>query len=186
MLEKLPVSLIEGRLRRHLGRRHTPRARDGLFDIVSWELPKTVRRRAAHFGQTNPTNPTRVVPAKAGTHIPRSLVMGHGSPPASRASAGTTIFHENEEEPTCGCGKRSRAPFPCFRPVIYRERRNFNVLSRRRAVRRPSAFRSVARYFFCYLQERRGGVRAVAVAGRAFRTRGAVTACRPKESQGPP
>src|SRR5215813_3922562 len=29
------------------GRRHAPRERDGLFDIVRWELPKTVRRRAA-------------------------------------------------------------------------------------------------------------------------------------------
>src|SRR6266496_1719887 len=29
------------------GRRNAPRERDGLFDIVSWELPRTVRRRAA-------------------------------------------------------------------------------------------------------------------------------------------
>src|SRR5215469_6362029 len=29
------------------GRRHAPRERDGLFDIVSWKLPKTVRRGAA-------------------------------------------------------------------------------------------------------------------------------------------
>src|ERR1700730_9179285 len=39
------------------GRRHAPRERDGLFDIV--------RRSASavHFGETNPTNPTRVVSA---------------------------------------------------------------------------------------------------------------------------
>src|SRR5262244_2319957 len=29
------------------GRRNAPRERDGLFDIVRWKLPKTVRRRAA-------------------------------------------------------------------------------------------------------------------------------------------
>src|SRR3984893_690872 len=58
--------------------------------------------------------------------------MGPGSPPASRASAGTTIFHQNEK-PTCGCGKRSRAPLPCFRPVIYREWCNSNVSRRQRA-----------------------------------------------------
>src|SRR5262245_30782515 len=29
------------------GRKNAPRERDGLFDIVRWELPKTVRRRAA-------------------------------------------------------------------------------------------------------------------------------------------
>ena len=40
------------------------------------------------------------------------------------------------EEPTCGCTKSPPAQFPCFRPVIYRERRNSNVSSRQRAVHR--------------------------------------------------
>jgi len=38
------------------------------------------------------------------------------------------------EEPTCGCRKRSPGPFPCFRPVLYRECRNSNVSSRERTV----------------------------------------------------
>ena len=42
------------------------------------------------------------------------------------------------EESTCGCGKRSRARLPCFRPVIYRELRNFNVWSGSRG---PAAHR---------------------------------------------
>ena len=35
------------------------------------------------------------------------------------------------EEPTCGCGKRSPAPFHCFRIVIYNGWRNSNVSSGR-------------------------------------------------------
>src|SRR5690348_8144082 len=37
---------------------------------------------------------------------------------------------------TCGCGKRSPAPFPCFRIVIYNGWRNSNVSSGRRVLRR--------------------------------------------------
>src|SRR5215813_6592879 len=42
------------------GRRHAPREREWLFDIVRWKLPKTVRRRAA--------SSALVVPAEARTH----------------------------------------------------------------------------------------------------------------------
>jgi hypothetical protein len=49
--------------------------------------------------------------------------------------------------PTWGCTKSPPVRLPCFRPVIYRERCNFNVSSGRRAGRRPSASRSVALYF---------------------------------------
>ena len=48
--------------------------------------------------------------------------------------------------PTCGCGKRLPAWFPCFRPVLYRERRNFNVSSRRRAGPPISRIQGVALY----------------------------------------
>jgi hypothetical protein len=34
---------------------------------------------------------------------------------------------------TCGCGKRSPVRLPCFRPVLYRERRNSDVSSGQRA-----------------------------------------------------
>jgi hypothetical protein len=90
------------------------------------------------------------------------------------------------EGPTCGCGKRSRAPFPCFRPVLYRERRNSNVSSRQRAAPPISRIQGVALYFsllFRGAAERRS---ATSVAGRAFRAPGVVTACRLKESQGQP
>jgi hypothetical protein len=97
---------------------------------------------AAHFGETNPTNPTRVVPAHSASKTRvNALMLGthnHGLwlwvpalRPASRASAGTTIFHKNEKS-TCGCRKRSLVRLACFRPVIYRECCNPNVSSRQR------------------------------------------------------
>jgi hypothetical protein len=109
------------------GRKNAPREREWLFDIVR----RSGIAVAAHFGETNPTNPTRVVPAKAGTHNHGLLVMGPGSPPASRASAGTTIFRKNEKS-TCGCRKRSPAPIHCFGVVIYNENCNPKVSSRQR------------------------------------------------------
>jgi len=63
--------------------------------------------------------------------------MGPGSPPASRASAGTTIFPKNEA-PTCGCKKTSPAALHCFRLVIYNGWRNSNVWSGSRVLRRAS------------------------------------------------
>src|SRR5215813_12734758 len=41
---------------------------------------------------------------------------------------------QHEGEPTCGCMKRPSARFPCFRPVIYRERCNSSVSRCKRAV----------------------------------------------------
>src|SRR5215472_11357044 len=73
----------------------------------------------------------------AGTLLrgPISTVFGYGSLPASRASAGTTIFHKNEA-PTYGCGKWSPGTFHCFRIVIYNGWRNSNVSSRKHAAAR--------------------------------------------------
>jgi hypothetical protein len=62
---------------------------------------------------------------------PITTVFGYGSRLSLR-SAGTTIFHTNEE-PTCGCGKRSRAAIHCFRIVIYNDLRNSNVSGRQQA-----------------------------------------------------
>src|SRR6516162_11332566 len=39
------------------GAKNAPRERDGLFDIVRWELPKTVRRRAADSVRPEPPHP---------------------------------------------------------------------------------------------------------------------------------
>jgi len=100
-----------------------PRARTGEgcvaktphpFEVVDTPLcplPQGARARkgrAAHFGETNPTNPTWVVPAKA---EPITTVFGYGSRLSLR-SAGTTIFHKNGE-PTCGCGNRSLVRLAC-------------------------------------------------------------------------
>src|SRR5262249_52834974 len=68
--------------------------------------------------------------------------------PGSRCARPGRQWLGSSEEPTCGCGKRSRAPFPCFRPVLYRERRTPTVPSRRGAVRRSHASWHVAPVFF--------------------------------------
>src|SRR5262245_14285554 len=65
----------------------------------------------------------------------------------------------SRKEPTCGCGKRSLVRLACFRPVIYRERRNFNVPShkaRSADLTPPAASPCI---FSCYLQERLSCVR---------------------------
>jgi hypothetical protein len=118
------------------GRKNAPRERDGLFDIVR----RSAGAVAAHFGETNPTNPTRVVLAHSASKTRvNALMLGthnHGLwlwVPALRPlhgrRPGRRPFIKNEK-PTCGCGKRSPAPFACFRIVIYNGWRNSNVSSR--------------------------------------------------------
>jgi len=41
--------------------------------------------------------------------------------PGSRCARPGRQSLGSREAPTCGCGKRSPASIPCFRPVIYRE-----------------------------------------------------------------
>jgi hypothetical protein len=55
------------------------------------------------------------------------VFMAPGSPPAVRASAGTTVVarRTNLRLYEMGAGQR-----PCFRPVFYRERCNLNVSRR--------------------------------------------------------
>jgi hypothetical protein len=55
-----------------------------------------------------------------------------------RASSDMWAKRSHVEAPTCGCGKRSRLGFPCFRPVIYNGWRNFNGWSGSRG---PAAHR---------------------------------------------
>ena len=113
------------------GRRHAPRERDGLFDIV---------RRSASVVAVIVPSP---LAGEGGSMMPRAM-MGEGmdcenpSPirvrrptivPSPTRGEGTTgdSGAASREGPTCGCGKRSPASFPCFRPVIYREWRNQNA-----------------------------------------------------------
>jgi hypothetical protein len=48
---------------------------------------------------------------------------------ARAAHFGKAKRRRGREQATCGCEKRPSARFPCFRPVLYRERRNSNVSS---------------------------------------------------------
>ena len=88
------------------GRRHAPREREGLFDIVRYDY-----RSGSASGR----------PRESGDPYPRSLVMGpralRGRRPGRRSK---------NEEPTCGCTKWSPAQIHCFRPVIYNGWRNPN------------------------------------------------------------
>jgi len=49
----------------------------------------------------------------------------------SHSAAMLLSMRARDEAPTCGCGKRSPAPFACFRIVIYNGWRNSNVSSGR-------------------------------------------------------
>jgi hypothetical protein len=106
--------------------RARPRAgtrRRGLFDIVRCDYTATVRRRAAN--SVAKRRQRRIWPNEVATWVKARIV---GPRPPFVCVAGS------REEPTCGCGKRSPAPLHCFRIVIYNERRNSNVSSRKRAV----------------------------------------------------
>jgi len=73
-----------------------------------------------------------------GPHASRRIaaLRGRGRVRAPICAAMLLSMRARAEEPTCGCRKRSPGPFPCFRPVLYRECRNSNVSSRERTVRR--------------------------------------------------
>src|SRR5262249_31265467 len=77
---------------------NAPRERDRLFDIVRWELPKTVRRRAARspalilrsaHAQALPQSRTSVRASRR-MRTATAVVMGAGSPSLSRGSARAT------------------------------------------------------------------------------------------------
>jgi hypothetical protein len=94
------------------GRRNASRKRDGLFDI----LRRSASAVAAHFGETNPTNPSRVVPAKAGTHdhglwlsVP-ALRPHHGRRPGRRS------FIRTRNQPAA---VETTAGSPCLFPACY-------------------------------------------------------------------
>src|SRR5262249_10438679 len=64
------------------------------------------------------------------------------------------------EQPTCGCEKRSLVRLACFRPVLYRERRNSHVSSHPLAGRRSHDSWHLAPVFsLLFTEERPSGVR---------------------------
>src|SRR5262245_10586281 len=74
------------------GRKNAPRERGGLFDIVRWELPKTVRRRAADSVCPEPPHPKeRACASAAANQVARVRVSKDGAaiipPHASRRIA---------------------------------------------------------------------------------------------------
>src|SRR5262249_31032401 len=157
------------------GRRHAPRERVGLFDIVRWELPKTVRRRAASSAVLilRSAHALAVPQSRKGVRASRrmrtvALMLRDASQRIWAMEAPALAFgcdapqHEGDgarrvlakrshvEEPTCGCGKRSLVRLACFRPVIYREPRNFNVSGGSRALRRASLGGVASRAVRCH------------------------------------
>src|SRR5262249_55919021 len=82
--------------------------------------------------------------AVAAAVLARCDAPQHEGPGARRILASQAAARART--PTCGCGKRSPAWFPFFRPDLYRERRNFNVSSRRRAGPPISRIQGVALY----------------------------------------
>src|SRR5215831_7632816 len=74
------------------GAENAPRERDGLFDIVRWELPKTVRRRAASSVCAEPPHPEeRACASAAANQVACARVSKDGAaiipPHASRRIA---------------------------------------------------------------------------------------------------
>src|SRR5262245_26725409 len=104
------------------GRKSAPRERDGLFDIVR----RSASAVAAHFGETNPTDPTRVVPAKAGTHNHGLWLWVPALRPLRGRRPGRRSFIKMKYQPAAVENDRWFA-LPVSGPVIYRERRNSNV-----------------------------------------------------------
>jgi len=91
------------------GRRNAPRERDGLFEIVraivAWIERSEIRGRwFPHFAALNAGYEATIACPGSATHHVAALVL--------------RCARDTREESTCGCGKRSPAPIPCFRPVI--------------------------------------------------------------------
>ena len=173
-----------------------------LFEVVSRDARPHPEERACRRSVANSKARARVSKDEDEPVRPPSCFETHRSAaeavaaPSSRAAmllsmrasivGGGLAKRRHVGEPTCGCGKRSRAPLHCFRIVIYNEWRNFNVRSYKRAVRRSHASRRVALYFSLLLTgaaERRS---ATSVAGRRFPRSRRRESMRPNENQGPP
>src|SRR6516165_1676920 len=104
------------------------------------------------------------------------------SPPASRASAGTTIplGFVNDQPAAVGNDRWCVSPVSGLLFTGNAATLTCRAVGARSADLSPSG---ASPGIFSVICGRRSGVRALAVTGRAFRTRDAVTACRLKESQ---
>src|SRR5262249_13969328 len=111
------------------GRRNAPRERDGLFDIVRWKLPKTVRRRAA--------SSALVVPAKAGTHDHRGWFWVPALRPLCGRRPGRRSFLGTKHQPVA-VGNGRRLGFPVSGLLFTGNAANFNVSSGSRVLCRAS------------------------------------------------
>jgi hypothetical protein len=108
------------------------------------------RAESRAFWRNEPNESHAVVPAKAGTHTP---VFGYGSRLSARFAgrrpgrrsfirrkAGTTIFHKEKEEATCGCRNGGR--------LLINRHLQGAVRPERVSRKRPSAYLFPARRFF--------------------------------------
>jgi hypothetical protein len=184
------------------GRRNASRERDGLFDIVR----RSASAVAAHFGETNPTNPPRVVPARgtprqqkrvyarlrramrrgdpvAGTHnhglwlwVP-ALRPLHGRRPGRRS-----FIRTRNQPAAAGNDRRLRFPVSGLLFTGNGATPTCRAVGARAADLPPPGRRPG----FSVTYRSGGAAFGAAVAGRALRARDAVTACRLNRSRGRP
>src|SRR5262249_54862324 len=94
------------------GAKNAPRERDGLFDIVRWELPKTVRQRTASSGCPEPPHPEeRACGSAAANQVARARVSKDGAAvtpscfethrSAAEAVAAAVLARASRVYPTC-------------------------------------------------------------------------------------
>ena len=112
------------------GAENAPRERDGLFEIVSWtERDAVLILRSAH-AEENPQSTNgraRVSKDEDEPMCASSCFETHRSALRlweqlhSHSAAMLLSMRTRGEAPTCGCGKRSPAPFHCFRLLLTME-----------------------------------------------------------------
>ena len=112
------------------GAENAPRERDGLFEIVSWtERDAVLILRSAH-AEENPQSTNGRARVSKDADEPMcapSCFETHRSALRlweqlhSHSAAMLLSMRARGEAPTCGCGKRSPAPFHCFRLLLTME-----------------------------------------------------------------
>src|SRR5262245_18060962 len=88
--------------------------------------PKSKGRARVSKDEDGGPHASRRIAAHLGLEAP-ALAFGCDAPQHEGDGARCSLAKRSHvEEPTCGCGKRSLVRLACFRPVLYREPRNFN------------------------------------------------------------